>query len=241
MGSNPTYDPAVFTRPLTQSQVDDLYPRPGALAADQPGDRRGLPDRLDLQADHLDRGAGERRGDADRADLRRRRLHARRHHLPERRRRRLRDAQPAGRAAGLLGRLLLHARRPHVSGHGAAEVGGPARDRQGDGHRPAGRAAAACCRRPPGATSCTGRTSPTGPGRRATTSTSRSGRATCRPTRCRWRSPTRRSPTAAWCRARTSACRSRTRPGASCARSSPSRPPGADRPGVARHDPRRPA
>ena len=39
----------------------------------------------------------------------------------------------------------------------------------------------------------------TGPpaGRRATTSTSRSARATCRPTRCRWRSPTRRSATAA--------------------------------------------
>ncbi len=28
MGSNPTYDPAVFTRPLTQSQVDDLYRDP---------------------------------------------------------------------------------------------------------------------------------------------------------------------------------------------------------------------
>ena len=38
--------------------------------------------------------------------------------------------------------------------------------------------------------------SPTGRGRRATTSTSRSARATCRPTRCRWRSPTARSPTA---------------------------------------------
>ena len=34
-------------------------------------------------------------------------------------------------------------------------------------------------------------------GRRATTSTSPSARATCRPRRCRWRSPTRRSPTAA--------------------------------------------
>ena len=32
----------------------------------------------------------------------------------------------------------------------------------------------------------------------ATTSTSRSARATCRPRRCRWRSPTRRSPTAAF-------------------------------------------
>ena len=37
------------------------------------------------------------------------------------------------------------------------------------------------------------RTSPTGPGARATTSTWRWARATSRPTRCRWRSPTRRS------------------------------------------------
>ena len=44
----------------------------------------------------------------------------------------------------------------------------------------------------------------TGPGRRATTSTSPSARATCRPRRCRWRSPTRRSPTAARSCARTS-------------------------------------
>ena len=35
--------------------------------------------------------------------------------------------------------------------------------------------------------------------RAATTSTSRSARATCRRRRCRWRSPTRRSPTAATC------------------------------------------
>ena len=40
----------------------------------------------------------------------------------------------------------------------------------------------------------------------ATTSTSPSARATCRPRRCRWRSPTRRSRTAAGSRARTSAC-----------------------------------
>ena len=40
---------------------------------------------------------------------------------------------------------------------------------------------------------------------RATTSTSRSARATCRRRRCRWRSPTRRSPTAARSCGRTSA------------------------------------
>ncbi len=47
-------------------------------------------------------------------------------------------------------------------------------------------------------------------GRSATTSASPSARATCRPRRCRWPSPTRRSPPAAACRARTSASRSRT-------------------------------
>ena len=45
--------------------------------------------------------------------------------------------------------------------------------------------------------SIAGEARPTGPGRWATTSTSRSARATSRPTRCRWRSPTPRSPTAA--------------------------------------------
>ena len=43
-----------------------------------------------------------------------------------------------------------------------------------------------------------------GAGRSATTSTSPSARATCRPTRCRWRSPTGRSRTAARSCARTS-------------------------------------
>ena len=42
-------------------------------------------------------------------------------------------------------------------------------------------------------------------GHRATTCSSRSGRAICRPTRCRWRSPTRRSATAARSSLRTSA------------------------------------
>ena len=45
-------------------------------------------------------------------------------------------------------------------------------------------------------------------------------RATCRPTRSRWRSPTARSPTAAASSRRTSACASRTTRAASCSRSS---------------------
>ena len=53
-------------------------------------------------------------------------------------------------------------------------------------------------------------------GRSATTSTSPSARATCRRRRCRWRSPTRRSRTAARSCARTSGSRSRTTAGACC-------------------------
>ena len=49
-----------------------------------------------------------------------------------------------------------------------------------------------------------------GPGRRATTSSWRPARATCRPTRCRWRSPTRPSATAAPSSPRTSARKSTT-------------------------------
>ena len=63
-----------------------------------------------------------------------------------------------------------------------------------------------------GATSSTRKATPTGPGRPATTSSWRSARATCRPTRCRWRSPTRRSATTARSSPRTWAWKSRTRP-----------------------------
>ena len=59
-----------------------------------------------------------------------------------------------------------------------------------------------------------------GAGRSATTSTSPSARATCRPTRCRWRSPTGRSRTAARSCARTSGSRSATPRAARSRRSS---------------------
>ena len=55
----------------------------------------------------------------------------------------------------------------------------------------------------------------------ATTSTSRSARATCRPRRCRWPSPTPRSRTAARSCARTSARRSRTATASRCRSSAP--------------------
>ena len=72
------------------------------------------------------------------------------------------------------------------------------------GHRPAGRRPKAWCRASSGATSSSPKAKPNAPGRPATTSSWRSARATCRPTRCRWRSPTRRSATAARSSPRTS-------------------------------------
>ena len=82
-------------------------------AADQPRDRRRLPDRLDLQADHRDRGAGRRRRSRPTRPITTTApITLGGDHLPERRRRRLRVDLAAVRAAGLLRRLLLHARRP---------------------------------------------------------------------------------------------------------------------------------
>ena len=83
------------------------------------------------------------------------------------------------------------------------------------GHRPPRRGRRASCRRrqwrnqlykepEPELAGRTRRPGDRPPWTWATTSTSRSARATCRPTRCRWRSPTRRSPTAATSCARTS-------------------------------------
>ena len=70
----------------------------------------------------------------------------------------------------------------------------------------------------------------------------RSARATCRPTRSRWRWPTRRSPTADACCGRGSGCGSRTPPGARSS-SSTRRPPAGSSisPEYRAGDPRRPA
>ena len=57
MGSYPTYDPTVFTRPMTQSQVDALYRDPVSAPLTDRAIPGALPDGLDLQADHLDGGA----------------------------------------------------------------------------------------------------------------------------------------------------------------------------------------
>ena len=70
----------------------------------------------------------------------------------------------------------------------------------------------------------------------ATTSTSRSARATCRPTRCRWRSPTRRSPTAARSSRPHSGCAIEDSTGRSLQESTPARAPArsTSSPGTAR-------
>ena len=187
-----------------------------------------LSDRLDLQADHRARRrwrtglitpdtrsstpASLKVGGAD---------------VQERRRRGATARSPARSAlTGLLRRLLLHARRATLnSDDGRADpgLGAPARPRRSrpGSTSPASSAAVptAVARRDAetsgaNASSCDARRCDAADRApvvgRATTSTSRSARATCRPTRCRWRSPTRRSPTAATSSARTSACGSRT-------------------------------
>ena len=135
----------------------------------------------------------------------------------------------AARAAGLVRRLLLPRRadgrparrrhHPEVGARGSASVIRP-------GSTSPARSPASCRRRP-GATGSSASTSPTAPGRRGTTSTSPSARATSRPTRFRWRSPTARSRTGARSSRRTSACASRTRTAASSRRSPPARSAGS--------------
>ena len=146
--------------------------------------------------------------------------------LPQRPQRPLRLARDAARAAGLLRRLLLHARRARELARRRSSRGGrearpraPDRDRHpGRVRRP--RARPALARRglrqvpqlrqaregagPDAGGAAEAAAASSGRGPRATTSTSPSARATSRRRRCRWRRPTRRSPTAAGSCGRTS-------------------------------------
>ena len=194
----------------------------------QPRDPGAVSHRLDVQAHHRHGGARGRPDHARHDAVRRRLARGRRRHVQERRRRLTRRARPAAGADRVERRLLLPARpggerrrqRPADPGLGAAP--GP---RPQDRHRPARREPRAGADARAGATGSTRRSSPRSPGRRATTSTSRSARATCWPTRCRWRSHTRRSATAAGCSSRGSASGSRT-PAAARSRSCRRRPHG---------------
>ena len=218
MGSYPTFDPTIFSKPITQATLRRAVRRGGRRAAVQPRDRRPVSDGLDVQADHRARGADRAASitpdDADR----RPRLHQDRH---DRRALQRRQGAATGRSTCasalqvssdvyfyLLGQRPERARRASRCRSWARELGLGQRDR----HRPArrvrrhrsptapGASASTSARRSAARSSKVSRpaASPTcAPGPRATTSTSRSARATCRPRRCRWPSPTRRSPTAA--------------------------------------------
>ena len=62
IGSQPSYDPNKFAKPLTPPEYEALIgQRLGGRPAHQPGGQRRLPDRLDVQADHGDGGARRRR------------------------------------------------------------------------------------------------------------------------------------------------------------------------------------
>ena len=122
------------------------------LAAVQPRDRRPVSDGLDVQADHRVRRAQPGHHHAEHADQRPGLHRDRRREavVLQRGQGGQRDAQPAARDPGLLGRLLLHAgprpqpaRRP-----AAAEDGPPPRPRRDDGHRPPGRGAGPRARPP---------------------------------------------------------------------------------------------
>ena len=174
-------------------------------AAHRPRDRRPLPDGLDLQDHHRPGGARKRR---DHAARRRSTTTARStvggqsfqnaggaSYGPV-------DLVPALQVSSDVFFYKLGLR--HVGHRRAAGLGAQAGDRPADRDRPARARPKAWCRASSGATSSTRKAKPNGPGRPATTSSWRSARATCRPTRCRWRSPTRRSATAARSSPRTS-------------------------------------
>ncbi len=186
-------------------------------AAVQPRDLAPAIRRLDVQADHVVRGDGQR-GHHARAPCSTTRACSSTATASSR--------TPATRVFGSLAlpRALqvssdvffyqlgaaLNDTRP-----GAAGVGAQARLRQADGDRPAGRVRRPGARRASGATRvrqvpdvreegqgrrpgpprrCTRAAASSAAGAAATTSTSPSARATCRPRRCSSRSPTRRSP-----------------------------------------------
>ena len=232
-------------------------------AAVRPRHQRLLSDRLDVQADHRARGArlGRARPERDHQRHRRRSRSATARcsttpatpsNGPIELRQALKvssdvffytlgcrmdngndtgDGGPLQQWARALGIGQPTGPRRRRRGRGpAADAGVAQRSSTASPRSPIRRAARTSCR-----TTSTSTAVSTGRGPWATTSTSRSARATCRPTRCRWRSPTRRSPTAATSSGRTSGSRVEDPQG----RVDPGDRPGGPRP--RRHRPRRPA
>ena len=84
MGSAPTFDPSIFTRPITQQPVRGAGLAQERRAARQPRDPGPLPDRLGLQADHR-RSAALEEGLIEPGDDRQRHRRAQdRHRSPSR-------------------------------------------------------------------------------------------------------------------------------------------------------------
>ena len=240
MGSSPTFDPNIFTKPLSEAAYQKLNNASSGYPAVQPGDPEFVPDRLDVQGHHGDRGAAERRLEP-RLDLRRhRRLSERsRRHASQRRPRRLRrrstsprrSRSPRTTSSTTSGGCSTPTRPSTPRGVRCSSGRGVSASVARRGSTSAVRTPGSCPRRSgaPRATSSSSRAStprarsraspttraagsPTGArGRSATTRTSRSARATSRPRRSSSRSPTRRSRTAAASCAPTSGSRSTRR------------------------------
>ena len=113
MGSSPSFDPNRFAKPLTEAEYDELTGRngeePGRLTESRR--RRRIPDRLHVQADHRDGGAGSGCDHPQRGS-RRRAVHLRLERaVLQRRACGLRSGDARGSAEGVIGHLLLHRRR----------------------------------------------------------------------------------------------------------------------------------
>ena len=111
MGSKPGFDASVFAKPITQKTYEYLTSDDTGAPLLNRVTESGYPDRLDLQAG--DGAGGARRGPDQPAhhDHRHRPPEDRHAGVPERQGGQLRHDQRVGRAEGLLGHLLLPARR----------------------------------------------------------------------------------------------------------------------------------
>ena len=233
MGSEPSFDPSLFTKPISHERLQAAQLRGERRAAVRPRARRALYPTGSTFKPITALAALSAGDDHRRLRRQRQRLH------PHRRAGALQRRQDGLRHRSTCADALQVSSDVYFYNARLCDELGPHRGRSrtwratlGLGrthrHRPAGRAPRAWCptgagasasadaRRRAGARSSIplgsqysvyaaaarrAAASPTcASGPSATTSTSPSARATCRPRRCRWRSPTRRSPWTAACR-----------------------------------------